>query len=136
MDYTQTVHDLTFIAAQTLIDFGLQLATERNVKISIAIVDRAGALLAFLRMDDVPLVTIDVAIGKAHSAALLKAPSKTFEDFINTGITSMVSMPNILPLQGGVPVIHRGHVVGAVGISGASGEVDNEIATILADYLK
>lgn len=136
MDYTQTVHDLTFIAAQTLIDFGLQLATERNVKISIAIVDRAGALLAFLRMDDVPLVTIDVAIGKAHSAALLKAPSKTFEDFINTGITSMVSMPNILPLQGGVPVIHKDHVVGAVGISGASGEVDNEIATILADYLK
>lgn len=136
MDYTRTVHDLTFIAAQTLIDYGLQLATERNVKISIAIVDRAGALLAFLRMDDAPLVTIDVAIGKAHSAALLNAPSKVFEDFINTGIPSMAATPGILPLQGGVPVIHNYQVVGAVGISGASGETDNEIATILADYVK
>lgn len=131
----KTIHDLTLAAAQELTSYGLQLAQERKLNLSIAVTDRSGTLLAFARMDNASIVTVEVAIGKAKTAAYLKAPSKLFEDFINSGKPSMASTPNILPLQGGVPVTYQEEVIGAVGVSGATGESDSEIATLIAGYL-
>lgn len=136
MSIIRTTKQLTSTAARELISFGVDLATKKEVKISIAIVDTSGYLLAFSRMDDAALVTVDVAMGKAKSAALLKAPSKLFEDFINSGQTSMLSTPNILPLQGGVPIIYEGEIIAAVGVSGADGETDNSIAKQISEFLK
>lgn len=130
-----TVQELTLAGAQSLLSNGLKLATDRKLSLAIAVVDRAGNLLAFARMDGAPIVTVDVAIGKARTAALLKGPSKDFEDMINSGMPSMATTPGLLPLQGGVPARMEGEVVGAVGVSGSSGDMDQEIADTIATSL-
>lgn len=128
-----TVHELSFAAAQRLVAQGVAHAQDNNMRLAIAVVDSAGNLLSFARMDGAGIVTVDVAIGKARTAAFIKSPSKRFEDMINAGSPSMVTAPGILPLQGGVPVVHDGEVIGAVGISGSSGDNDQAVATAIAD---
>ncbi len=133
--YVKTHHTLSLSAAQRLLAQGQDLAAGQGLNLSIAVVDAAGNLLAFGRMDDAALVTIDVAIGKARTAALLKAPSKLFEDMINAGAPSMATTPGLLPLQGGMPVVIEQVVVGAVGVSGSAGETDQDMASRIAAFL-
>ncbi|MCX8995544.1 heme-binding protein [Rhizobiaceae bacterium BDR2-2] len=132
---TITHAELTLTAAQALIAHGQGIASARGMALSLAVVDRSGHLLAFARMDGAALVTIDVAIGKARTAAFLKAPSKLFEDMINGGTPSMATTPGLLPLQGGMPVLVDGAVAGAVGVSGSSGDGDQAVAAELAGAL-
>lgn len=132
MQHVKSVNDLSLAAAQDLLAKGLYHARDRDLKLAIAVVDRAGNLLAFARMDGAPIVTVDVAIGKARTAAHLQAPSKLFEDMINSGAPSMATVPGLLPLQGGMPVLFGDEVIGAVGTSGSSGENDQSVATWIA----
>ena len=136
MEVTRTTSVITTAAAQHLTNIGVQLAQKRSLNLSIAIVDDAGNLVSFTRMDNAAIVTIDVAIGKAKTAAYLKAPSKLFEDFVNAGQTSIVATPNITPLQGGIPILHNNQIIGAVGVSGSNGETDNEMAETIANSIK
>lgn len=133
---TKKQESITLAGAQKLTQFGLELANEKGLNIAIAIVNNSGHLIAFVRMEDASLVTIDVAIGKAKTASYLKAPSKVFEDFINEGKASMATTPNILPLQGGIPIYYNNELIGAVGVSGSDGDTDNAIATAIAQHLK
>lgn len=132
----KTVQEISLATAQVLLQYGLKQANERQLQLAIAITDRAGLLVAFVRMDEAAPVTVEVAIGKAKAAAYLKAPSKLFEDFINNGKPSMVTTPGVLPLQGGIPIVYNGAIVGAVGVSGSTGETDNELATLIAASIK
>lgn len=132
-EHVITVHDLSLAAAQKLLANGLDHAAKNGMRLAVAVVDRAGNLLAFARMDGAAIVTSDVAVGKARTAAFLKAPSKLFEDMINSGLPSMATTPGLLPLQGGIPVMLGGEVVGAVGVSGSSGENDQATAALIAD---
>ena len=127
-----SIRDLSLAGARKLLTNGLEIAATRELKLAIAVVDRAGNLLAFARMDGGAIVTTDVAIGKARTAAYLKAPSKLFEDMINSGRPSMATTPGLLPLQGGMPVVLDGEVVGAVGVSGSAGETDQAVAAEIA----
>ena len=71
----------------------------------------------------------NVSIGKAHTAAIFKKRTKDFEDAINKGRFTMTALPDFTPLQGGVPIVHDGHVIGAIGVSGAkNADQDEEIA--------
>ncbi|CAM5761646.1 hypothetical protein LMIY3S_00208 [Labrys miyagiensis] len=133
VEHLHTARELSLAAAQALLAKGLDLAFGRRLKLAIAVVDRAGNLLAFARENAAPIVTVDVAIGKARTAALIKAPSKAFEDMINAGSPAMVTTPGLLPLQGGVPVQFDGNVVGAVGASGSSGENDQALAVEIVE---
>ncbi|ATN36434.1 hypothetical protein ACO34A_21845 [Rhizobium sp. ACO-34A] len=128
----RTAQDLSLSAARGLLEKGLDLAAGQGLRLAISVVDRSGNLLVFARMDDASIVTTEVSIGKARTAAFIKAPSKFFEDMINSGKPSMATVPGLLPLQGGMPVILEGEVIGAVGVSGSSGETDQEIATRIA----
>jgi len=127
-----TIRELSLAAAQRLLAKGLDLAGGRNLRLAISVVDRAGDQLAFARMDGAAIVTVEVAIGKARTAAFLKAPSKLFEDMINAGKPSIATAPGLLPLQGGMPVLLEGETIGAVGVSGSSGDTDQEIAALIA----
>jgi glc operon protein GlcG len=127
---------LSLKGAKSYIHAAQKIATKKDLSLSIAVVDSSGNLLAFSRMDNASLVTIDVAIQKAKTAALLKAPSKLFEDKINSGEISMLSVPNITPLQGGIPIFYKGELCGAVGISGASGDIDNSVALETIEAVK
>lgn len=128
-------YELTLVATQQIIQKGIEIALEKKLNLAIAVTDKSGLLINFVRMDSASLVTIDVAIKKAKSAAYLNAPSKLFEDFVNEGLTSMLSTPNILPLQGGMPIYYEDNLIGAIGISGSDGDTDQLIADILANSL-
>lgn len=96
---------------------------------AIAVVDQGGNLLYLARLDGTFPAGSMISIGKARTAALFKKPTKFFEDVVNNGRTTMVALPDFTPLQGGVPIVVEGEVVGAIGVSGAmSAPQDEEIA--------
>jgi uncharacterized protein GlcG (DUF336 family) len=96
---------------------------------SIAVVDEGGHLLHFVRLDGSFAASANVAIGKARTSATFRKPTKDFEDIINKGRFTMTALPDFTPLQGGVPIVHEGHVVGAIGVSGAkSAQQDEDVA--------
>ncbi len=101
---------------------------------AIAIVDRGGDLLTLARLDGTFAAAERVARGKAYTAAQFQRPTKLFEDLIvERGRTSMVALDDFTPLQGGVPIVKDGQVLGAIGVSGAaSAAQDQEIAAAAA----
>lgn len=95
----------------------------------IAVVDDGGNLVALERLDGTFSAGANISIGKAKTAVMFKRPTKVFEDIIKNGRTSMVALPDFTPLQGGVPIIFDGQIVGGVGVSGASSaQQDEELA--------
>jgi glc operon protein GlcG len=101
---------------------------------AIAVVDDGGNLVTLERLDQTFAASANISIGKARTAALFQRPTKVFEDIINKGRTTMVALPDFTPLQGGVPIVIDGRVVGAIGVSGAaSAQQDEEIAVVGAD---
>jgi uncharacterized protein GlcG (DUF336 family)/mannose-6-phosphate isomerase-like protein (cupin superfamily) len=96
---------------------------------AIAIVDDGGNLVQVERLDGTFAAGPNISIGKARTAALFKKPTKAFEEIIKNGRTAMVALPDFTPLQGGVPIIVEGQIVGAIGVSGAaSADQDTQIA--------
>src|SRR6266446_4814908 len=97
----------------------------------VAVVDAGGNLMALERLDGTFAAGANISIGKARTAVLFKRPTKAFEDIIKNGRTAMVALPDSLftPLQGGIPIIVDGQIVGGVGVSGASSaQQDEELA--------
>ena len=101
-------------------------AKQNGATPSIAVVDDAGTLLYFVRLDGSFPAGGHVSIGKAKTAATFKKPTKDFEDAINKGRFTMTALPDFTPLQGGVPIVHDGQVIGAVGVSGAKSAAQDE----------
>jgi len=108
-------------------------AKKNNAGGAIAVVDDGGNLLLLERLDDTFPAAASIAIAKAHSAATFRRPTSTFEDAVKNGRLSLLANKELLPLQGGVPVVIDGQVVGAVGVAGAaSAQQDDEIARAAA----
>jgi glc operon protein GlcG len=129
----QTINVLVLdqAGAQTVLQVARESAQQRSAPSAIAVVDPAGDLLAFQRMDGVRPASADLAIEKARTAARLRRPTAEIEDSINQGRTAFVTA-NIAALRGGVPIRVSGEVVGAVGVAGMSKETDTGIATAAA----
>jgi glc operon protein GlcG len=132
----QTINVMTLdqAGAQTVLQAARESAQQRNAPSAIAVVDPAGDLLAFQRMDGVRPASADLAIEKARTAARLQRPTEEIEDNINRGRTAFVTV-GIPALRGGAPIRVNGKVVGAVGIAGLSKETDTGIANIAAAVL-
>jgi uncharacterized protein GlcG (DUF336 family) len=104
-------------------------ALANNWAVTFAIVDDGGHLLWLQRLDGAPPVSAHIAPAKAHTAALGRRESKSYEDVINGGRVSFLSAPEIRGmLEGGVPIIVDGHVIGAVGVSGVKSNEDAQVA--------
>jgi len=104
---------------------------------AIAVVDEGGNLMAVERLDNTFAAGANISIGKARTSALFKRPTKAFEDIINKGRTAMATLNDFTPLQGGVPIMVDGQIVGAVGVSGAaSAQQDEDLAIAGAAVLK
>ena len=131
---TLSVMVLDQAGAQTVLQAAKESAQQRNAPSAIAVVDPAGDLLAFQRMDGVRPASADLAIEKARTAARLRRPTAEIEDNINNGRTAFVTA-DIMALRGGMPIRVNGEVVGAVGVAGKSKETDTEIATAAAAVL-
>ena len=104
-------------------------ALKNNWAVTIAIVDEGGHLLWLQRLDGAPAISAHIAPAKAHTAALGRRESKVYEDVINGGRTSFLSVPVIAGmLEGGVPVLKDGQCLGAVGVSGVKSSEDAQVA--------
>jgi glc operon protein GlcG len=103
-------------------------ARERGVGVVIAVVDDGGHLILLHRLDDTQVASVNVGIGKARTAAIYRRPSKDFEDQIRAGRVAALALADSTPLQGGVPIKLDGKVIGAVGVSGDTPQVDEGIA--------
>ena len=123
---------LTIDGAKKVIAGAVAYAKKNNAPGgAIAVVDEGGNLIALERLDGTFAAAANISIGKARTAALFKCPTKAFEDTIKNGRTALIALPDGLftPLQGGVPIMIDGQIVGAVGVSGAaSAQQDEEMA--------
>ena len=120
---------LTLADVKTIAAAAESEALRNNWAVSIAIVDDGGHQLWFQRLDGAAPISSHIAPAKAKTAALGRRESKVYEDLINNGRTSFLSAPEIEGmLEGGVPVIVDGHVIGAVGVSGVKSTEDAQIA--------
>jgi len=123
---------LTLDGAKKVIAAAVAYAKKNNAPGGvIAVVDDGGNLMALERLDGTFAAGANISIGKARTAVLFKRPTKVFEDIIKNGRTAMVALPDSLftPLQGGIPIIVDGQIVGGIGVSGASSaQQDEELA--------
>jgi glc operon protein GlcG len=103
-------------------------AKKRNATVVIVVVDDGGYPLVLKRLNDTQVASVDVGIGKTRTAAIFRRPSREFEEQIKNGRIASLVLPGATPLQGGVPLISGGKVVGAIGVSGNTPQEDEDIA--------
>jgi glc operon protein GlcG len=103
-------------------------AKKRNASVVIVVVDDGGYPLVLKRLDDTQVASVEFGIGKARTAAIFRRPSREFEEQIKNGRVASLVLPGATPLQGGVPLIANGKVVGAIGVSGNTPQGDEDIA--------
>lgn len=131
---------LTLDGAKKVIDAAKAEAKNLNAPGGvIAVVDDGGNLMALERLDGTFAAGANISIGKARTAVLFKRPTKAFEDIIKNGRTAMVALPDsfFTPLQGGIPILVDGQIIGGVGVSGAaSAQQDEELAIAGANIVQ
>lgn len=101
---------------------------KNNWRMAIAIVDNHGFLVYYERMEDTQTASVQIAVDKAKSAAMYRRPTKAFEDGIAKGRVALLGLPGALPIEGGLPIIADGKVIGAIGVSGANSDQDAQAA--------
>jgi glc operon protein GlcG len=124
---------LTLDGARAVIAAAEAEATRHDAGGAIAVVDEGGHVLAVARIDGTFAAASAIATKKARSAALFRQPTRNFENAIKGGRTTLLANRELFPLQGGVPIVVGGVVVGAVGVAGASSaQQDDDFATAAA----
>lgn len=128
---------ISLAAAQRAAAAAVAAATQHKfVPYVIAIVDPAGRLVLFERMDNAQYGSIRIAIKKARAAALFRRPTKVFEDILAHGRTAILGLPGAIPSEGGVPLVAQGKIVGAIGASAGTPQQDGIVAAAGAATLK
>jgi uncharacterized protein GlcG (DUF336 family) len=113
-------------------------AAKNHWTMAIAIVDTSGNLVYYEKMDNTQIASATVAIDKARSAVLYKRPTKAFQDAVAGGGTGLrvLRLQGAMPVEGGLPLVADGKIIGAIGVSGDTSEHDNQCATAGAAALK
>jgi glc operon protein GlcG len=130
-----TTKYITLDAAKKMAAAGEAEARKNNWSLAIAILDAGANLIFFQKMDDTQLGSINVAMGKARTAVNFKRPTKAMEDMIAGGRTVFLAVEGVTPLQGGLPIIADGKLIGAVGVSGATSAQDEQVAQVAINAL-
>jgi glc operon protein GlcG len=135
----------TPFAAPPLVSYGLSISTDSakiaaaaaiaaarksHWKQAIAVVDTGGHLVYFEKMQDTQTGSVELAIEKARTAALFRRPTKVFEDGVAAGGEGLrlLRLTGAIPIDGGVPIVVEGKLVGAIGVSGGTGAQDGQVA--------
>jgi len=119
---------LTLDGAKRIAAAAEQKAKTEGARVVIAVVDEGGSLLLLERLDDTQVASVNVGIDKARTAAIYRRPSKVFEEQVRNGRVSALALHGAVALQGGVPIIVDGKVIGAIGVSGETPGQDEDIA--------
>jgi uncharacterized protein GlcG (DUF336 family) len=125
---TATQPVLTLDGARSIAQAAEAEARRNNWNVAIAVVDAHGELVLFIKMDDVQQGSVDIAQGKARTAARMRRPTKALDDAVSGGRVALVGVPGLLAMEGGVPIVHQGRVIGAVGVSGVTSQQDAQVA--------
>jgi glc operon protein GlcG len=126
---------LTLAEAKKIVAAAEADAAKSNLTMAIAILDDGGRLLLFEKMDDTQAGSVDVAIAKARSAFLFKRPTKVFEDAVIGGRSVILALDGAMPIEGGLPLMVGGRIVGAIGVSGGTAQQDGVVAAAGAAVL-
>ena len=113
-------------------------ARKNNWTMAVAVTDIGGDLVYFEKMDGTQTGSVNVALGKARTAALFKRPSKVFQDILAGGGSGLriLGLEGAVPIEGGVPLVMDGKIVGAIGLSGATSDQDGQCARAGAEAVK
>ena len=124
-------------AAKTVAAPALAEASRNNWAMAVAVVDGAGDLVYFERMDATQAGSVIIAIDKARSAARFKRPTRAFQDMLATGGDGwrVLGLNGAVPVEGGIPIVIDGRIVGAIGVSGGTSPQDGQCARAGADGL-
>ena len=115
--------------AQAVINAAVAEAKNRNWKMNVAVSDSGGNLVAFQRMDGAMLASIQIAEHKAKAGATFRRPTKVFEDGINLmHLNYLLAFDGVIASRGGIPLIDRGEIIGAIGCSGGTDSQDEVVA--------
>jgi glc operon protein GlcG len=126
---------LTLDAAKKIAAAAEAEAIKNNWPVVIAVVDDGGHLLYLQRLDGTQIGSVEVATQKARTAIAFKRPSKAFSDMVAEGRTVMLALPGATPIEGGIPLVADGQIIGAIGVSGVTSAQDGQIAKAGADVL-
>ncbi|MBL8240287.1 MAG: heme-binding protein [Bryobacterales bacterium] len=119
---------LTLEAAKKIAAAAEAEARKNNWNVVICVVDDGANLLYLQRMDGTQIGSVDIAQMKARTAVRMKRPSKVLEDGVLGGRTVMLKLPDVLPVEGGTPLVVDGQLIGAIGVSGVTSAQDGQIA--------
>lgn len=127
---------ITLEQAQRVIDAAQAQAVKMKLGYAFAVVEPSGDLVYFRKMTGAPYSAIQLAQGKAVTAARYRRPTKFFFDQVEAGHQFFMTFPGALPVPGGMPIVADGKLIGAIGVSGGNSEQDIEIATPGANALQ
>lgn len=133
---TRTIRTISGEGAKLALAAAEAEARKNNWEMSFAVVDPAGELIAFHRMDGAGVATIQNASGKAKTAARFRRPTQAYDSMVSGGRPSLLNFENMTPIEGGVPVVVGGVVVGAIGVSGGTSPQDAVVARAAAAAVK
>lgn len=119
---------LTASAVKKILVAAEAKAVENKWAVSIAVVDPGGDLLGYVRLDGASAGTAQVSLGKARTAARFGRPTKVYADRVLADTLTFLSVEGVYTLQGGLPIIVNGRVIGAVGVSGVTSAQDEQVA--------
>jgi uncharacterized protein GlcG (DUF336 family) len=119
---------LTLAAVKQIAAAAEQEAVKNNWNVVITIVDDGGNTLFVERMDNAQLGSVDVSLQKARASVLFKRPTKALEEVVSGGRTVMMSLKNLVPVEGGLPLLDGERIIGAIGVSGVTSPQDAQIA--------
>ncbi|WP_310395616.1 heme-binding protein [Hymenobacter sp.] len=119
---------LNLVVARTITEAAEAEARRNGWAVSIAVVDEAGRLLHFARMDGTPNASVEVAQGKAVHAVNYRRDTRFHQELLEKGNNAVLGLPHSLPIEGGVLLLADGEVVGAIGVSGAQSPQDGQVA--------
>jgi len=113
-------------------------AVKNKWTVAVAIVDPAGVLVYYEKMDNTQIGSANIAIEKARTAAEFKRPTKALQDALAVGGAGLriLGLPGVVPVEGGIPLVMDGKIVGAIGVSGMASNQDSQCAQAGADTLK
>ena len=130
-----TKKSLNLAAIKTMVVAAEAEAAQRNVQVTLCIVDESGNLLFFQKADGAPLNTIEFAQRKARHSAFYKSASRNAAETIKKGDVAALDYPQFFPNQGGLPIQIGGQTIGAISASGAKSEIDEAVAQAGLDAL-
>jgi uncharacterized protein GlcG (DUF336 family) len=124
--------------AKKVVAPALAEARQNNWAVAVAVVETGGVLVYFEKMDNTQIGSSEVAIGKARSAVLFKRPTKVFQDTLAGGGDGLrvLGLQGAVPIEGGIPLLIDGKIVGAIGVSGVTAQQDGQCAKSGAEALK